>query len=93
MAFRGRAHGTGAVFRCLSYLTQFGLSVIMPILLCVLFAVWLCGKYGIGEWLIVLALAVGLVSAGCGFYKFARTFLAMNADKPKAKDQEDADEN
>jgi hypothetical protein len=65
-------------------LTQFGLSVVMPILLCVLLGVWLCGRYGIGEWLIALLLAVGLISAGCGFYKFARAFMEMNADKPAA---------
>ncbi len=93
MAHFGRSRELQAALRCLSYLTQFGLSVVMPILLCVLFAVWLCGKYGIGEWLIVLFLAVGLISAGCGFYKFAKAFLTMNADKSAPSSKEKSDEN
>ena len=72
------------VLRYLGYLTQFGLSVVTPILLCVLLAVYFCDRYGIGEWLIALGLGVGLISAGCGFFRFARLFLAINADKPDA---------
>lgn len=81
------------ILRCVSYLTQFGLSVVMPILLCVLFAVWLCGRYGIGEWLIAVFLFVGLVSAGCGFYKFAKIFLTMNTDGPGDGGEDERDEN
>ena len=93
MEHKGRSRELQAVLRCLSYLTQFGLSVVMPILLCVLLGVWLCSKYGIGEWLIAVLLGVGLISAGCGFYKFAKTFLMMNADEPRPSDKGETDEN
>ncbi len=80
---------TWKALRYLGYLTQFGLSVVTPILLSVLLAVYFCSRYGIGEWLIVLGLGVGLISAGCGFLRFARLFLAINADKPAASRKED----
>lgn len=70
------------VLRYLGYLTQFGLSVILPPVLCVLLAVRLCDRYAVGEWLIAVALAVGLVSAGCSFYKFIRLFQRINRDRP-----------
>ena len=75
--------------RYLAYLTQFGLSVVTPIVFSVLLAVYFCDRYGIGEWLIVLGLAVGLISAGCGFFRFARLVLAVNADKPDSSRRED----
>lgn len=84
----------GKVLRYLGYLTQFGLSVVTPILLCVLLAVYFCDRYGIGEWLIALALGVGLISAGCGFFRFARLFLAINADGPiSSREGDDTGEN
>ncbi len=66
--------------RLLTYLTQLGLSVISPIVLCVFVGVWLNLRFGVGEWLVVLLLAVGLVSGGCGFYRFARTFIRLEKE-------------
>lgn len=80
---------TWRALRYLGYLTQFGLSVVTPIVLSVLITVYFCSRYGIGEWLIALGLGVGLISGGCGFFRFARLFIAINADKPAASRKED----
>ncbi|MGN1346987.1 MAG: AtpZ/AtpI family protein [Eubacteriales bacterium] len=53
----------------------FGLSVVTPLVLCILFAVWLRSRFGVGEWVIVAALLVGLISSGCGAYRSIRAFL------------------
>jgi hypothetical protein len=66
----------------LTYLTEFGLSVISPIVLSVLVGVWLNRRFDIGEWIIVLLLGVGLISGGCSFYRFVRIFLNMEKKSP-----------
>ena len=66
------------LLRLVSYVSQFGLSVVMPIVLCVLLGVWLNMSYGVGEWLIVLLLVVGLISGGCGFFRFVRPFMSQD---------------
>ena len=36
--------------RLLSWMTQFGLSVAVPLVGCILLAVWLQGRFGLGGW-------------------------------------------
>jgi len=74
-----------ASLRLLGYLTQFGLSVILPPLLLVLLGVWLCDRYSIGVWLIVVLLLLGLVSSGCSIYRFFKTFVRETRDEPYEK--------
>ena len=85
-----------ASLRLLGYLTQFGLSVILPPLLLVFLGVWLSDRYGIGVWLTVVLLLLGLVSSGCSFYRFFKTFVRETRDEPYEKPGSDgtgADEN
>ena len=74
-----------ASLRLLGYLTQFGLSVIMPPLLLTLLGWWLTDRYGIGVWLIVLLLIAGLISSGCSIYRFFKTFIRETRDEPYGK--------
>ena len=41
----------------------------------ILFAVWLRNRFGLGEWVLITAMIVGLISAGCGAYRSIRVFL------------------
>lgn len=50
----------------LTWLTQLGLSVAVPIAGFVLLGVWLRQKLGLGGWVIVAAVAVGLICAVSG---------------------------
>ena len=77
--------------RLLGYLTQFGLSVILPPLILVFLGVWLCDRYAIGPWLIVVLLLLGLVSSGCSFYRFFKTFVRETKDEPYEKEAEKND--
>ncbi len=53
----------------------FGISAVTPLVVCILAAVWLRNRFGLGDWVMVTAVIVGLVSAGCGAYRMLRTFL------------------
>ena len=56
--------------RELVWLTQLGLSIVCPLLLCLLGAVWLRDRFGFGNWVIFLGIALGLggaFSAGAAF--------------------------
>lgn len=46
--------------RELIWLTQLGLSIVCPLLLCVLGAVWLRNRFDLGNWVIFLGIALGL---------------------------------
>lgn len=52
--------------RHLVWLTQFGLSVVIPPTLCIMAAVWLRGHYALGGWVVGVGVAVGVLAAvGC----------------------------
>ena len=61
------------VLRYLSSLTQLGMSIAVPPILCIFFGLWLQKKWGIGDWVIVVCLLVGIVSGACSFASFIRT--------------------
>ncbi len=67
--------------------TGFGLSVVTPLIVCVLTAVWLMNRYDVGEWVLICAAAVGLISSGCGAYRAIRAFLRDEARRDAEKSQ------
>lgn len=60
----------------LSLITQLGLSFITPPLLLLLGAVWLQGKFGLGDWVLLTAILSGILSGGCSVYNLLRAELA-----------------
>ena len=52
----------------LTLLTQLGLTFITPPLLLLFGAMWLQEHCGTGDWAVIAALLVGLLSGGCGAY-------------------------
>ena len=74
--------GLAEMLRQLTYLTQLGITVLAPIVLSVLVGVFLNRRFDVGEWVIVLLLGVGLVSGGCGFFRFVRAFINMEKRRP-----------
>lgn len=50
----------------LVWLTQFGLSVAGPLVLCVLGAVWLQRQFSLGGWVVLLGMALGIGGAVAG---------------------------
>lgn len=70
----------------------FGISVLTPLLACVFFAVWLYEKKGVGEWVIIVGLVVGLISSACGFYRSLKAYMdsEKKAEEKKMTEFEEA---
>lgn len=69
----------------ISFLTQFGLSVITPLLLCIFLGVWLKNKFGLGDWIVFTAIIIGLISA---FYSAASVFVYIFKEAKKSEKEE-----
>ena len=74
------------ILQGLSMLTQLGMSVALPPVLCIFAALWVQKKWAVGDWILVVALLAGLVSGACSFASFIRTA------RYKAKKEETPDE-
>ena len=61
--------------------TQLGLSLVIPLLLCLLAAGWLQRRFQLGNWILLVGLGLGLGAMGVTFYRFVRGIL--NDTKPK----------
>ena len=51
------------VARHLVWLTQFGLSVVVPPTLCIAGSVWLRHRFTLGGWVVVVGVVVGVLAA------------------------------
>ena len=59
------------IIKALSMLTQVGITLATPILLCIIAASFLSRRFGIGGWIVILAAAIG---AGSGFLNLYKLF-------------------
>ena len=51
------------VARHLVWLTQFGLSIVIPPVLCIMGAVWLRRQFALGGWVVAVGVGVGVLAA------------------------------
>ena len=58
----------------LTLLTQLGLSVAIPLAGFVWLAVWLQGKFGLGKWVVILGIVLGLY---CAIYNGVQSLKAL----------------
>ena len=73
------------VMKNISYLTQLGLSLILPPVLLLAGANYLVQRWGWGRWVLAAALAVGLYSAFSTF----RSFVRYAVGQAKKREEED----
>lgn len=57
------------IIKNVSLLTQFGLSLLTPLLLCLGLCWWLCSRFGLGGWIYILGFFFGLGGSGTVAYK------------------------
>ena len=74
----------------LSLITQLGLSVAAPPVLCVLLGIWAQRKWALGDWIIPVCLLTGVVSGVCSFVSFIRAARAK-AEKKEERDESGQD--
>ena len=60
------------LLRAAVWLTQLGLSVLLPPVALLLLAVWLRARFGWGVWVLMVALLAGLLSSFCSALSFYR---------------------
>ncbi len=73
-------------FKNLSFITQFGLSIISPIIIYVWLASWLKSKFSLGDWIMVAGIMLGLFSA---FYSGASFFRYVLRQAKKSQEEKD----
>lgn len=71
------------VLKQVSWLSQLGLSIIMPMLICVLICAFLTLKFDIGEWIFIPGFILGLGASFTTGYKF---YVSESKKSEKDKD-------
>lgn len=59
--------------RAVGHLTQFGLDMVTPILLCTIFGVWIKNTFNAGDWIVIVAIILGVAASGLNMMKFVKT--------------------
>lgn len=68
-------------FQLLIWLTQLGISVAAPAIGFIWLAVWLRERFGLGVWVIVLGVVLGVICAIDGLRFSLKAMLTMVKDK------------
>lgn len=74
--------GWFASLQNLTWLTQLGLSLTVPPVLCLLLAGWLAERFLLGPWVWLAAILLGLGASACTFAEFMRMFLRRSGRRP-----------
>lgn len=53
----------------LAFITQVGITILTPIALCIFLAIFLTRKFGIGQWVIILGILLGISAGILNVYK------------------------
>ena len=69
----------------LIWMTQLGISVAVPPVVFVLLGVWLRDRFGLGNWVMIVAVAVGLICAVNGLRSSLKVMERMTEDKQQEK--------
>lgn len=59
--------------RAAGHITQFGLDMVTPVLLCTIIAVWLKNKLSLGSWVVIVAIIAGVAVSALNMFKFIKT--------------------
>lgn len=75
------------IIRNLTMLTQFGLSFITPLLLCLALCWWLCAHTGIGGWIFIPGFFFGMGGSGMVAYKLYLAVMRRSEKEKKKKNR------
>ena len=76
------------IARMLALFGQLGFTVVTPPVVLALLAHWLQKRFSLGSWIMLAAIALGLVAAGCGVWQYYRRITAY--EKKQEKEQRSA---
>ncbi len=86
MERKSRAREWADVLSRLGLITQLGLTLVTPPLLLVLGAQWLMRRFALGDWLLLAAIVVGVLSGLSGALSLIRAELARDRRAEKKRD-------
>lgn len=75
--------------RAAAHLTQFGLNMVSPIILCIIIAIWLRSKFNIGSWVVIVAIILGVAAAGLNMATFIKNVNKEMGGKEHDEKRED----
>ena len=75
------------IWRYAGWITQLGVSLALPLVLCVGLARWLCSSYHWPQWVMLPAIVLGLCGAAGGFFNFYRTIKRYGKPAEKRKER------
>ncbi len=78
-----------SVFSALTMVSQFGISTITPMLLCIFAAIWLKNRFGLGDYAILIGIILGI---GSGFMSMMKMIRRMSEMSQKEDGDESQDE-
>lgn len=65
-----RKHFGYNIITAISMITQLGLSILVPIALCIFIAGWLRNKFNLGIWIVIVGILTGVGSGICSMIKY-----------------------
>lgn len=77
-----------SAMKYLSFLTQLGLSIVTPIVLCIWGAVWLQNRFGLGGWVLIVGILLGVGGGGSAFYQFYQ-FIQREEQREKERKEDE----
>ena len=60
------------IFKALSMITYVGISVAVPIILCVAVSGWLCRRFSLGSWVVIAGAFLGAAAGFSNLFKLAK---------------------
>lgn len=75
--------------RAAAYLTQFGLNMVSPIVLCIVIGLWLKNKFNLGSWLMIVAILLGVAASFLNMITFIKTVTKEVGGEARDKKRSD----
>lgn len=76
-----KRNGWFTALKYLTWLTQLGVSLAMPLILMLLLAGWLVRSVGFGTWIYLPAIILGVGGGVCAFISFAKYMMRQTGGK------------
>ncbi len=78
-----------SVLSALTMVSQFGIGVLTPMLLCIFAALWLKNRFGLGDYVVLIGIVLGI---GSGFMSMIKMIRQMSELSKKEDEDESRNE-
>lgn len=71
------------------HITQFGLDMVAPMVLCIIIATWIKNAFNTGSWIVIVAIITGVACSVLNMIKFIKAVNNEMGGKEHDKKRED----